>query len=151
MKTLWKDSLTLKENLQKRMPKLAKEYFKEGRQALTPGASWEHMHQFRLLTKRFRYTLETFRELYGPGIEKRIESLRKVQTFLGDINDCIVTSTLLAEIGAPEDLQATLSRQADEKTEKLREYWEQTFSKDKAEQVWTQYLVTYACRKMSKA
>ena len=50
------------------------------------------MHKFRLRTKRFRYTLEMFKDLYGPGMLKRIESLKQVQTYLGDINDCIVTS-----------------------------------------------------------
>ena len=60
MKKLWKDSLTLRENLQRRMPKLARQYFDEGREALAPGTDWTEMHQFRLQTKRFRYTLEIF-------------------------------------------------------------------------------------------
>jgi CHAD domain-containing protein len=146
MKRLWKDLLDLRDNLRRRMPKLAEAYFKEGRVALTPGTSWEQMHEFRLSTKRFRYTLETFRDLYGPGIEKRIESLRKVQTFLGDINDCIVTSAILQNIEGMETIREHLAKKADQKTAKLREYWAETFDVPGAEQLWTQYLVNYACR-----
>ena len=144
MKKLWKDKLTLQENLKKRMPKLAKRYFKQGRAALTPGTSWEEMHEFRLLTKRFRYTLETFKDLYGPAMKQRIESLRKVQTYLGDINDCIVTAALLEPIEGMDQVRSKLAADADEITAKLRTYWAATFDADGAERVWTRYLVTHA-------
>ena len=146
MKALWKDSLTLRENLQRRMPKLARRYFDEGDRALAEGTDWEQMHQFRLQTKRFRYTLETFRELYGPGMEKRIDSLKKVQTYLGDVNDCIVTANLLKSSKASEDVRAKLEDKAAKLTEKLREYWAETFTVGRPRTLWTQYLVNYACR-----
>ena len=88
MKRTWKDSLNLQDNLRRRMPKLASRYFAEGRQATFPGTTWEHMHAFRLQTKRFRYTLELFRDAYGPALDRRIDSLKKVQDYLGDMNDC---------------------------------------------------------------
>lgn len=146
MKRLWKDSLNLQENLRKRMPKLAAAYFEDGRKALAPGTSWDEMHAFRLRTKRFRYTLETFRDLYGPGLDNRIESLKKVQTFLGDINDGIVTSGILEGLSGTDAVRAALAERADEKTKKLREYWASTFDAAGAERLWTQYLVNYACR-----
>src|SRR4051794_27248221 len=136
----------LREHLRRQMPKLARRYFREGREALTPGATWGEMHAFRLRTKRYRYTLETFRDLYGPGIETRIESLRKIQGYLGDINDCIVTSAMLEPIAGTEEIRTGLAAKAADKTAKLREYWQQTFDRPGAEGVWTRYLVTYACR-----
>ncbi|HYI95349.1 MAG TPA: CHAD domain-containing protein [Bryobacteraceae bacterium] len=149
MKALWKDSLTLRDNLQRRMPKLARRYFDKGDKALAEGTDWEEMHQFRLQTKRFRYTLETFRELYGPGIEKRIDSLKKVQTYLGDINDCIVTAKLLKSSKDSADVHGKLEAKAAKLTEKLRQYWADTFTPARARATWTQYLVTYACRPTS--
>lgn len=146
MKKLWRETLNLQGNLRRRMPKLAKRYFEAGREALTPGTSWEEMHAFRLQTKRFRYTLETFRELYGPAIESRIESLRKVQTYLGDINDCIVTSELIQGTPDAARIQEKLARKAEALTKKLRVYWSDTFDAPGAEQRFTRYLVTYACR-----
>lgn len=146
MKKLWKETLNLQGNLQRRMPKLARQYFEEGREALTPGTSWEQMHAFRLRTKRFRYTLETFRDLYGPAIESRIESLRKVQTYLGDINDCIVTSELIEGHPDAARIQKKLSHKAETLTKKLRDYWSETFDASGAEQRFTRYLVAYACR-----
>jgi len=150
MKRLWRETLNLQGNLQRRMPKLARRYFEEGREALTPGTSWEDMHTFRLRTKRFRYTLETFRELYGPAIESRIESLRKVQTYLGDINDCIVTSELIEGHPDAARVQEKLAGKADTLTKKLRAYWSETFDAPGAEQRFTRYLVTYACRVASR-
>ncbi len=146
MKALWKDSLNLRENLQRRMPKLARRYFDEGDKALAEGTDWDQMHQFRLQTKRFRYTLETFRELYGPGIEKRIDSLKKLQTYLGDINDCIVTTELLKSSEESEDVRAKLEDKAAKLTKKLREYWAETFTVGRPRTLWTRYLVNYACR-----
>ena len=146
MKKLWKDSLDLRENLRKRMPKLAAAYFAEGREALKPGRKWEEMHAFRLRTKRFRYTLEMFREAYGPAMEGRIEALKQVQTFLGEINDAIVTSEMLSEIDGTKQIRDRLGRDADEKTAQVHEYWATVFDAPGAERRWIQYLVNFACR-----
>jgi CHAD domain-containing protein len=125
---------------------LAAAYFEEGRTALSPGVEWEDMHRFRLRTKRFRYTLEMFREAYGPALEGRIEALKKVQTFLGDINDAIVTSAMLEQVAGTEELRAELLKKADAKTAKVHEYWATSFDGPGAERRWILYLTNYACR-----
>ena len=66
MKKLWKDHLTLQQNLRRRMPKLARQYFDEGRDALAPGTAWTDMHKFRLRTKRFVTRSRYSRTLYVP-------------------------------------------------------------------------------------
>ena len=142
MKKLWKESLKLQDNLRLQMPKLTVEYFAEGRRATSAGTTWEDMHAFRLSTKRFRYTLELFREAYGPALERRIDALKKIQDFLGDMNDAIVTSAII-EV---EAIRAQLHKQADTKATKLRKYWTETFDKAGDERRWTSYLVNYACR-----
>ena len=146
MKRLWKDSLDLRANLRKRMPKLVAAYFEDGRKSLTPSTPWEEMHAFRLRTKRFRYTLETFRDLYGPAMDTRIEALKKVQTYLCDINDLVVTCGILAKLQDTDETRAQLERKADEKTAKVQDHWATVFDAPGEERRWTQYLVNYACR-----
>lgn len=146
MKRLWDDSLSLQDNLRRRLPKLAARYFAEGDKALAGDSDWDDLHSFRLRTKRFRYTIETFRELYGPGIEKRIDSLKKVQTYLGDINDRIVSQDLLKDFPETEMVRSALSKEATELTDALKSYWKRTFADGKPRSLWTQYLVTHACR-----
>lgn len=145
-KKLWKRSRTIRENLQRRMPRLASDYFEAGRLALGHGRTWEEMHRFRLGTKRFRYTLETFRPAYGPALEARIESLRQIQTLLGDINDCVATSEMVAADPDTESLRNRLAERAEKKTEKLRKYWTATFDAPGERERWMRYLGQYACR-----
>jgi CHAD domain-containing protein len=147
MKKLWKNSKSLKENLQKRLPKLAADYFSAGRVAMAPGTSWHDMHQFRLATKRFRYTLETFRVAYGPGIALRIDALKQIQTYLGDINDYIVTSGMLESMPDTAELRAKLSEKADGKTRKLHSYWLREFDAVGQQDRWVRYLRCYPCRR----
>ena len=150
-KKLWKKSRSLRENLCKRMPKLVKRYFAAGNAAMAVGTSWEDMHSFRLDTKRFRYTLEIFSDLYGPAIESRIELLKKLQTYLGDINDAVVTASLLETGEQTEAIRAQLAGRAEALTQELRDYWTATFGASGVERRWTQYLVTYAaCRRVPR-
>jgi CHAD domain-containing protein len=148
MKKLWKNSLSLRENLQRRLPKMASQYFKQGREAMHAGASWDDLHEFRLASKRFRYTLELFRTLYGPGLERRLEELKQMQTFLGDINDCVITGAMLKNIEGSDSMQTKLAARARTKTQKMRRYWAATFDAAGAEQSWIRYLSVYAARPM---
>lgn len=143
MKKLWKPKKTLQQNLHRKLPAMAASYFEAGREAMAPETTWETMHQFRLATKRFRYTLETFREAYGPGLEARIEALRQIQTFLGDINDCIVTSAMVED----DKVRSALSSKAEAKTRKLRSFWAKVFDAPGECDRWTGYLGRYACRR----
>ena len=146
MKKIWKGKHELAENLRLYLPRASTNYFLAGREAMAPGVSWEEMHAFRLETKRFRYTLEVFREAYGPMMEKRIESLRKVQTFLGEINDCVVTSSMLAHTQDGEKVREALRLKAESKTARLRGFWARTFDAPGECERWRTYLGRYACR-----
>ena len=145
-KKLWKRSRTIGDNLRKRLPRMATDYFDAGRIALAPGKTWDEMHQFRLATKRFRYMLEIFRPAYGPALDARIESLREIQTLLGDINDCVVTSEMVSGDAGTEELRKKLADRAATKTEKLRKYWKTTFDAPGQRERWARYLLSYACR-----
>lgn len=143
---LWKRKQTLRDNLQRVLPAMAAEYFEAGRAAFAEGSTWTEMHQFRLQTKRFRYTLEIFQAAYGPGLEARIEGLRFVQTELGDINDSVVTAEMLGDVAGTESTRTELGGKADRRTEKLRKYWTTQFDGPGQYERWARYLGVYACR-----
>ena len=145
-KKLWKRSLTIRDNLRRRLPSMATDYFDAGRTALAPGKTWDEMHQFRLATKRFRYTLEICRPAYGPALDLRIKLLREIQTLLGDINDCVVTAGMVAADAGTEEVREKLAARAEDKTKKLRKYWAAQFDAPGERERWARYLLSYACR-----
>lgn len=145
-KKLWKRSLPIRDNLRRRLPAMALEYFDAGRVALAPGKTWDEMHQFRRATKRFRYMLEIFRPAYGPALDIRIARLRDIQTLLGDINDCVVTSALIGANASSEDMQEKLNARAVAKKKKLQHYWTSRFDAPGERERWARYLLSYACR-----
>ncbi len=144
--TRWNDALPVADNVARALPSLAEKWFAAGDKALQPGVTWDEMHQFRLLTKRFRYSLEIFAPLYGPSLLKRIEQLRKLQNFLGDINDCITAQTLLGLDDVDGSLHRALAERAEQKTSELRQYWAATFAGTGPTERWINYLAKYAGR-----
>jgi hypothetical protein len=149
MKT-WRGKRSVKESLRGRMPELVDGWFTAGRLALMPGIPWDQVHRFRLLTKRFRYTLEIFRSAYGPGIERRIENLRELQTLLGDMNDLVITSSLLEPLEGTEEIRTRLARKADKKKAQLEALWQRDFEPAARQANWRRYLTQYACRTVKR-
>jgi CHAD domain-containing protein len=147
----WSESAPVDENLREVLPRMAEKWFRAGDAAMKPGVDWEEMHEFRLLTKRFRYTLEIFQPLYGPSLETRITLLRKLQTYLGDINDCATTKTLLADTDGAETIDRGLEQRAEKKTVELRRFWQRTFGGKGPVAAWKRYLSHYAGRGAEKA
>ena len=145
----WSESAALEENLSEVLPRMAKKWFRAGDAAMKSGVPWEEMHDFRLLTKRFRYTLEIFQPLYGPSLAGRITLLRKLQTHLGRINDCVTTRSLLPDDDGAEILGRELQRRAEKETEELRRYWAKTFAGPGPLAAWRNYLSRYAGKRLS--
>ena len=140
MSIQWHDGRTLAENLSRQLPRQARRYFAQGKKALSEDRSWEEMHEFRLISKRFRYTLELFRDVYGPSIESFIEDLKGLQTHLGDVNDAITARDLLKNVPDSEAARKHLARRADKKRDELRAYWSERFAAAGADQLWIDYL-----------
>ena len=113
------------------LPKLAREFLKTGNAAVRAEASFSQMHQFRLLVKRYRYTLEI---LGGP--ERRIELLRRIQELLGAINDCVTTAALLIECDVKtadlRRIKTALSRLLANRTAEFRVAWSKDRRQHKA-------------------
>ena len=60
-------------------------------------ASLETLHSLRIDIKRFRYTLEFFREVLGDECASVIRSAVQLQDHLGDLNDADVACQILIE------------------------------------------------------
>lgn len=103
---------------------VAKKFFKAGKGSAEPKASPAEIHGFRIRAKKFRYTIELFRPLYGPQAEAWTKRLKQVQTLLGDINDCRVMRALAAELGGSEEIAESLKKRQRKKTRKFQNLWE---------------------------
>jgi len=149
VKIRWDASKTVVENAREKLPELARGFCAAGREIAAAEPSFEGLHRFRLFTKRFRYTLELFRPCYGPGLTRRIEALRILQQYLGEISDCATTRGLLAE---RDDLRPSerrrliryLQKLSAERVANLRRYWQQEFAEPSRERWWTDYLARFA-------
>ena len=66
-------------------------------EAILPSASINQLHALRIEFKKFRYTLEYFREILGDGINKAISELKHLQDHLGELHDADVACQLVID------------------------------------------------------
>lgn len=66
-------------------------------EAILPIASINQLHALRIEFKKFRYTLEYFREILGEGIQKAIGELKRMQDHLGELHDADVACQLVVD------------------------------------------------------
>lgn len=125
------------------LPGLARQYFAQGRKAAEPNVSGARLHEFRLATKRLRYTLELFEPLYGPGIEARLKQVRRVQQVLGDVQDC-ETLRSMKGVRQHRKLKAWVERRLEKKRNEFQRLWQAEFDGEAAERRWLLYLERYA-------
>jgi CHAD domain-containing protein len=155
IKLKWDESRTVARNARLQLTKASRYYFKAGRAAVRAAATPVELHAFRLQTKRFRYTLELFRPIYGPTLDGMIRSLRRIQQLLGDVNDCQATRKLVEANGNPRSLPARrllrlLDRREAQRTAELGRLWLE-FDREGACARWIKYLDTYAGRANRKS
>jgi CHAD domain-containing protein len=141
----WNEAIPVEQNARQRLPRLLEKFYAAGREVIAHEDP-ETLHQFRLRGKRVRYTLELFRPLYGPGLEKLLKALRNAQTALGEINDCATARGLVPD---PRFQSWIAERQARLRKE-FHTYWAEEFDAPAKEQRCLRYLRTYARRKRSQ-
>ena len=147
--SVWDGSTTAAENAKRVLPRLAIGFFRTGRKLVDENASYEELHAFRLEAKRFRYSLELFRPLYSQGLERRLDSLRQVQQYLGEINDCVTTRALLEAMAAGRSkataqMFAFLESEATRIAADFRTFWKEKFDLPGQERQWAGYLRRFA-------
>jgi hypothetical protein len=123
-------------NAREVLPKLAKKYFQAGRDAVSEKRPPDELHAFRLETKRFRYTLELFRPVYGPQLKRYLKALHGLQGALGKVSDYEAIQRVVEGDRALEDhIRHTLKR----KVKDLRHEW-RAFDSEGELKRWRTYL-----------
>jgi CHAD domain-containing protein len=115
---------SVEENARRLLPEMVEDLFRMGQEASRPDTSQQRMHQFRLKTKRVRYTLELFAPVYGKNTKPMLESLKGLQGTLGAINDC---ATTLEMIRRDRPAAAAVRRLAREREKEFRMLWQKHF------------------------
>jgi CHAD domain-containing protein len=105
------------EMAQDALDRLAQDFLEHGNDAASPDASPRAMHRFRIVAKKYRYTLE----LLQPS-SPLVESIKRISTLLGDINDCV------AAAGIVPPLAARLKKRQRRKIEAFRRCWAVEFA-----------------------
>ncbi len=109
------------------LPSLAEDYCRRGRKLRRGDPPAAKLHAFRIRTKRFRYTLEIFASVYGPGLQLRLKRLRDLQDALGDINDC-ESLRQLPQASADRALRHWIDERILRRTRDFRRLWKRGFS-----------------------
>ena len=151
---IWQPTKSAAKNAEIVLPPLAQRFFRDGRKAVKSSKVPEALHAFRLKVKRFRYTIELFRPCYGPGLEKRLRSLKGLQDYLGALSDLDTTATLLRQPGfrkLPEraSIRQLLKSRVAENTEAFVKHWREEFDAPGQERQWATYLRSHT-RKPAK-
>jgi CHAD domain-containing protein len=123
---------------------MIQDYVKRGDHAASGHRSPHDLHRFRIRTKKLRYTLELFGELfaamYGPALKLQVEDIKRVHNLLGDINDCVTVTALVEPYAGSKALAAALKKRRHKKTEQFREYWKKDFQGGAALRAWVREL-----------
>jgi CHAD domain-containing protein len=124
------------ENARVVLPKMASKYFHAGRKAIGGKRTARKLHAFRLVTKRFRYTLELFRPVYGPQMDRYLKGLRNLQSALGKVSDLETIQDVLPN---DRELGSTIERALKGKLRDLHQRW-RAFDSDGELKRWRTYL-----------
>ncbi len=137
----WDDSVGAAANAGRGLPLLVSAYFSTVREFLAEDPTPPELHQLRLVSKRLRYTLELFRPCYPAGLEDRLRALKKLQDWLGEVNDAVASGSLLRRAlknqpGVRKFLEDRAAQQAAEFTR----HWNEIFDAPGREVWWMDFL-----------
>ena len=144
----WDERAPAAANARGHLPRLVTDYFVAVRELLSADPAPPKLHQVRLALKRVRYTLELFRQCYGPGFEARLEALQELQQMLGKINDATAARLLLAKAmngKSPQSqrVQKFLDERVTHKAQEFRKHWDEVFDAPGQLEWWTGYLARH--------
>ncbi len=109
------------------LTRMADDFVERGNAVSEAKASPEKLHGFRIASKKFRYTLEIFAPLYGTALNEWLESIKRIQTLLGDINDCATVALMLADYKSGGAAASWLKKRQRRKTEEFARCWAEEF------------------------
>lgn len=83
------------------------------------------LHELRKESKRSRYNMELFSQFYGDRYRQYIDDIKKNQSVLGDIQDCFVLASFLADVfdsNLKNKLPATIDKLAEIRFQKWKDW-----------------------------
>ncbi len=113
---------SVEETAEQVLPRVARECLKRG-VAAAEGASPEQLHRFRISAKKLRYTVELFASRDARSLRAWLDQIKKVQTLLGDINDCEAARHLVGRLGGGKKLDAQLKREQARRGKIFHQHW----------------------------
>ena len=125
---------------QQTLRRMGRDFFARGGEASKASAPAEGLHRFRIATKKFRYTLELFAPLYGPPLADGLASIKRTQSLLGDINDCVTARELVSHYDGGDRLTSRLKKRQGKKAEEFQRRWDEAFGDAKSVRSWIDYL-----------
>jgi CHAD domain-containing protein len=139
----WDESAAPAANAASELPRLVSAYFSTVREFLAQDPTPPELHQLRLASKRLRYTLELFRPCYSEGLEDRIRALKKLQDWLGDVNDAVATARLLNRtLKTRPKLRKFLEDRAARQAAGFIRHWNEIFDAPGREVWWMDFLAS---------
>ena len=142
-KVRWDQKSGAAANARRELPRLVAGYFARVRELVAEDPPPGELHAIRLETKKVRYTLELFRACYGPGLEKRMGALRRLQQLLGDVNDYTSSEQLIEASMRDSPMRVRIGRFLQERAAatalEFRKEWA-AFDAPEQEVWWTRYL-----------
>ena len=109
------------------LPRMAADFVERGNTASQAKTSPEKLHAFRISAKKFRYTLELFAPLYGTAVNSWLESIKGIQTLLGDINDCVMVAQMVANYKGASEVAGWLKKRQRRRVEQFSRLWLEEF------------------------
>ena len=141
----WNERAGVAANARRELPRMVSAYFSRVREFLAEDAPPRKLHRLRLASKRLRYTLELFRPCYPPGLEDRLAALKKLQDWLGEVNDAVASGRLLRRpLKRQPKVREFLEERAAEQAAEFGRYWKETFDAPGQEAWWTGFLARNA-------
>ena len=107
-----------------------KRFLNAGAEVLSHRGSMTRVHDFRLVAKKFRYTIELFAPLYQSMADEQLRRIKPIQKLLGDINDYESVQAMVKSFGSHPKLQRALKRTQLRRLRRFRELWSEQFSGD---------------------
>ena len=128
-------------NARRELPRLVSDYFARVRAFLAEDGTPRELHRMRLASKRLRYTLELFRPCYAAGLEERLDALKVLQDWLGEVNDAVASAGMLREaLKRQPKVRKFLEERAAEHAAGFARHWKETFDAPGHEAWWTGFL-----------
>jgi CHAD domain-containing protein len=130
----------IEETARRVLPGQAKEFLRLGNNAAQGKLSQEKLHQFRIASKKFRYSLELFAPVYGASLKRWLEGIKHAQNLLGDINDCATAAEMVSALKGSRSILGWLKKRERRKMEEFRRWWPEAFGGREVHRNWMRSL-----------